>query len=182
MSRSFFFLVCAAMFPLLYILPQYGSTLMMTSLFIVGSTTIYTLIHLTAYSCVVWAAARWGIYIGKDWLWSLPSVAMLFEFLPILNTVELVPSMLLGLMFCIAMLSPNLLVEQEESTKRSDKRLSNAQARKQQEKAFRNSRAPGVGLNMEQAIADVQASEAQKQARLKALEAARSVAYRNQSH
>lgn len=162
MTRSIFLLVCLVAYPLIYLLPQYGSTLMMTSLFIVGSTTTFTLIHLGVYGMLVYSAARWGIYIGRDWLWALPTVAMLFEFLPLLNQVTFMPSVLLGVLFSIAMMSPNLLQEQKLKNAQSARWASSELARVRQEKAFWAARAPGVGLSVAKAIEDGNLVEANK--------------------
>lgn len=152
MTRLKFFIAYAILTPITYILPAYGSTLVLTSLFITGSTTIYTLMHLACYSGLVYAAAKWGPYIGKDWLWAMPTLAMLFEFLPILNTVEYVATGLLSLSLGIAMGSPTLATIGLEQKAKILRKFNSDKALLLQQKEFNKFRAKGVGGSVEEAI------------------------------
>ena len=127
---------------------------MLTSIFIMGSTTGYTLLHIFCYGILVHASAKWGIFIGRDWLWSLPTMAMLFEFLPLLNTVQYVASGFLFVSLALGLTSPNLVTRQRSGERKAESRNQNTLERQRQEKAYRGTRAAGVGLCTDAAIKD----------------------------
>lgn len=159
MTRLLFFIIYIAVFPLIYILPLYGSTLILTSIFVVGATTGYTLLHLLGYASLVYTASKWGPYLNKDWLWALPTVAMLFEFLPLLNLVAYAPTALLVITLAIGLFSPNTLTQQQIEIANEVRRFDSAKALARQRQAFFAHRAPGVGLSVQEAIATATAAQ-----------------------
>ena len=77
---------------------------------------------------------------------------MLFEFLPLLNTIHYVASGFLLVSLALGLTSPNLVTKQRSGEREAELRKKNNLERQRQEKAYRGTRAAGVGLCTDAAI------------------------------
>jgi hypothetical protein len=86
--------------PLTYILPYFGSNSLfahgLTSAAFRGQSTtfmmIWTVLHLACYGVMIWAAVMRGPYINKKTLWAFPVLALAFDFIPLISSIPLVPT------------------------------------------------------------------------------------------
>ncbi|MCB2049462.1 MAG: hypothetical protein KDE32_14745 [Novosphingobium sp.] len=92
-GNNFLALYLAVMLPT-YILPYMGSNSLLAGVATLGATAPQFLLHLVCLIALCVFAQLRGKIIGKDWLVALPIGAGVFDMVPLLNWIPLVPTAL----------------------------------------------------------------------------------------
>ena len=74
-----------------YLLPYFASNSSIVNVATVGLNPAFWLHLLAFFFLVVWAWVR-GQYIDKNWLFVLPILAVIFDFIPLLSSIPFIPT------------------------------------------------------------------------------------------
>ncbi len=98
-----------------YLLPYLGSNSIVTGVLAADGVVNPTLwLHLGALVALVFVAWFRGLALGKGWLVTFPILAGIFDFIPILNWLPLVPTVFHLVTIIVGVTSQPLLAEVSE--------------------------------------------------------------------